>query len=406
MRIRSRRGAFARVLLVGLQALLSLLLVEAACRILRPARPSEFVSHPVLNHVLRPLATVEHAEWAASGIPLYRLKANRQSWIHPADVVRRKPPETFRIFYVGDSFVQGYGPAEQSMPARVGAALREPLARRGWRLELVNTGTPSYSPILYHILVTRTLLSYSPDLIVLNVDMTDVFDDFLYRQTAVFDSAGAPLACPAGSPLKGRYVRSPDGLREPGRLEAFMIRVRTYSRFVDIIMNRTARYQGTLNWRVGAPARIGRNAGLPRLFDWCGPEWSDETRALVGQSMSTLAATLRAARAAHVRVVVTAVPHLGHFTGVYSLRPFEEVRRVCEAEGVPYLDSYAGMRGRFGSAGASACYIPGDMHFNPAGNRLWASVQSDLLRQYLETGVGAPATVPGSGASPSRTAAP
>ncbi len=64
------------------------------------------------------------------------------------------------------------------------------------RFEVINTGTASYSPVIYYILLRHYLLPYEPDLVVLAVDMTDDYDDHVYRESLIRDSGGNPWAAP------------------------------------------------------------------------------------------------------------------------------------------------------------------------------------------------------------------
>jgi lysophospholipase L1-like esterase len=374
----------AKEVLVALVAtVVAVVVVEVAVRYLRPRRLPRLVPHAVLNHVWRPDTNVVYDEWRSAGIAPYPRRYNHESWPQQRDVSEAKPAGSFRVFYVGDSFTEGIGPEETTIPGRVQALLAADFREHGLDLEVVNTGTASYSPVIYHILVSRYLLRYAPDLIVINVDMTDVFDDFLYRDTAVAGADGTPGACPPGSRFKGRYVRSPDGLREQSAGERAIEWARERSRLVDLGCVAVMKLRGgpPAGTGAGASTSIPPNPDLPRLFDWCGAVWSPETETLVSQSMATLRATLRAARSANVRIGVTAVPHLGHFTGRYSSRPFEEVAAACRAEGVPYLDSFQAIREALGARDPAELYIPGDMHFNERGNALWAPAQAAFVRR-------------------------
>ena len=105
---------------------------------------------------------------------------NAQGWLEHDDVPREKPAGTFRIFYLGDSFTAGTLPMDQSVPSRVERALNT-LVRDGRHVEVINTGTESYSPIVYYILYRFVLREYEPNLIVINVDMTDDLNDWIYQ---------------------------------------------------------------------------------------------------------------------------------------------------------------------------------------------------------------------------------
>src|SRR5262249_10327984 len=130
------------------------------------------------------------------------------------DVTVAKPKGTFRIFYVGDSFIQGTVPMDQSVPSRVQQALEPAFRSRGRSLEVVNTGTWSYSPTIYYVLLRYYLLDYTPDLVVLPVDMTADYDDWKYAFSVVNDPEGKPYAVPPRQLEASMFVDTRDGAVE------------------------------------------------------------------------------------------------------------------------------------------------------------------------------------------------
>ena len=112
------------------------------------------------------------------------------------DIKKTKPDNTYRIFYIGDSFTEGTVGMKQSVPSIVEKSLNS--KNSDTKFEVINTGTASYSPSIFYILVRYYLSEYSPDLLVLNVDMTDMYDDFRYRQVMQLGKDGAPYAIHPG----------------------------------------------------------------------------------------------------------------------------------------------------------------------------------------------------------------
>jgi hypothetical protein len=165
----------------------------------------------ILNHVWIPNRTRVVRDFEKAGVPPFTRKVNAQGFIMEREVVQQKPERSYRIAYVGDSFTEGTCPEVDSIPAIVERSLRV-LGYDG--VEVINAGTPSYAPTLYYFLLKTKLLAYHPDLLVVNVDMTDVFDDSLYSATLRADSNGDPVACPPGHPLLTTHRRTERGLEE------------------------------------------------------------------------------------------------------------------------------------------------------------------------------------------------
>src|SRR5262249_4857583 len=102
-----------------------------------------------------------------------------------------KPPGTYRILILGDSFTFGIGNNLQDTFAK---QLEKRLNEReeGMKFEVINGGCSSYSPILEYLLLAQKGLALNPDLVILNYDLSDVQDDYKYSQIAEFDGEGRP----------------------------------------------------------------------------------------------------------------------------------------------------------------------------------------------------------------------
>lgn len=83
----------------------------------------------------------------------------------------RKGESALRVLVLGDSWAE-----EGSYPAALGSELAARLRRC---VEIVNAGVSSYSPSLY-LLKARVLASTKPDMIVANIEETDIGDEW-YR---------------------------------------------------------------------------------------------------------------------------------------------------------------------------------------------------------------------------------
>jgi lysophospholipase L1-like esterase len=171
-----RRAGFV---LVGL--VVALAAAEAAMRLLPPPeRKAHLVSDPVLHHRLR-------AEWRGTvqGVP-YRTNA---LGLRERDLATPKPVGLVRVLMLGDSFTEGGGFADaDTVPRRVERAL----AAGCPHVEVVNAGTASYSPILEYLALRDVGAAVAPDLVVVNLDMTDVHDDLIRTALAELDGEALP----------------------------------------------------------------------------------------------------------------------------------------------------------------------------------------------------------------------
>ena len=99
-----------------------------------------------------------------------------------------KPQNTFRILMVGDSYTEGYGvESADSFPKQLESMLNKESA--GKKYEVISAGVGSYSPILEYLLLKYRGIQLNPDLVILNFDWSDPFDDYDYSRFAVRNNA-------------------------------------------------------------------------------------------------------------------------------------------------------------------------------------------------------------------------
>ena len=185
MTLRARVVAVVLLVLVGLSG--GLALAEVVLRFQPPRESRAFMTaDPVFHHRLRPNFDA----------PVQRLRFTTNSLgLHDREYPIPKPAGTYRILMLGDSFTEGGGlPNDGSVAKLVETELRRGAC--GPRVDVINAGHSSYSPILEYLLLRDVGLRLEPDLVVLNFDMTDVHDDFIRTRLATLDADGLPVAVP------------------------------------------------------------------------------------------------------------------------------------------------------------------------------------------------------------------
>lgn len=115
------------------------------------------------------------------------------------DITAQKPSDTYRILMLGDSFTMGKGVQDhETFSVLVERALRKKAAACGSNriVEVLNGGVDSYAPILSYIALTRDFAALSPDMVVLNLDLSDLVQEAAYRQVARRDESGEIISVP------------------------------------------------------------------------------------------------------------------------------------------------------------------------------------------------------------------
>ncbi|MBI5357138.1 SGNH/GDSL hydrolase family protein [Candidatus Collierbacteria bacterium] len=96
------------------------------------------------------------------------------------DLEALKPAGVFRVLVVGDSFIEGESVAEAKIAVYLTG--KEMTAETGHKIETVNMGVMSYAPAIYYRIIKDKGLPLNPDLVIVNVDMSDYQNDFAYAK--------------------------------------------------------------------------------------------------------------------------------------------------------------------------------------------------------------------------------
>ncbi len=158
----------------------------------------------------------------------------------------QKPQNTFRILMLGDSFTEGDGVySNETFSKRLEEKLQD--LNAPIKFEVINAGVGSYSPLLEYLYMKNYGLPLQPDLVILNFDLSDVYDDINYTTVARFDENGVPVGVsPSGEVhgiLKGPLAAIKDWFKNNLRLYNF-IRIRITPQLE--LMNREGNFAGDI----------------------------------------------------------------------------------------------------------------------------------------------------------------
>jgi hypothetical protein len=151
------------------------------------------------------------------------------------DTTVEKPPGTYRILMLGDSFTMGKGVEDdQTFTALLSVSLGKRIADCGGpAIEVLNGGVDSYSPILSYIQLKRDIAPLRPDLVLLNLDVSDLVQETAYRAQAVFGEDGDIVAVP--------QLKSRDGIYE--KLRDWTSRNLFFTRFILFHANKRLQHR-------------------------------------------------------------------------------------------------------------------------------------------------------------------
>jgi len=269
------------------------------------------------------------------------------------------PQPSLSILFLGDSFMEGYD-LENTVPRHVCRALNDEPGRRR-PVRVLNAAMSSYSPSIFIVQAKLLVPVLRPDLVVVDIDETDLGDDYLrYRALVVRDDVARIVA-----------VRSTAANRD--FTEGFLrIKEARYPLYVVRLAMRT------LHTRLRPQTHRARAeiAALDPLV------YSRDTSADAEQRYSVeiglfegrvdeLIVTLSELLGDRSKILLTYHPHLQHLQPdadghVWNRFVSAAIARAAAKRGVSFYDATEDLRRELG-ARPQDYYWANDMHFNFAG---------------------------------------
>ncbi|NNL67793.1 MAG: hypothetical protein HKP30_16210, partial [Myxococcales bacterium] len=187
----------ARFLALAASGLLAFGLLECGVRTLvgeQPRFPRHVVGADFGVRINEPGARYRHRSADVD----VGFEINAKGLRDPRDFPYEKPPGTFRIVSLGDSFTMGY---EVEVEETFSQVLESRLRAAGRRVEVLNAGVSGYSNAEALLYLERELLRYQPDVVMLSFFGNDLVDNVrtgLFRLEGDALVAAAEAYVPAG----------------------------------------------------------------------------------------------------------------------------------------------------------------------------------------------------------------
>jgi hypothetical protein len=350
------------ILVVAFNFVLALALIEIALRAqqvfgplydldLRPDAAAFGLSDE-LNHTALPTET----EWNADGIR--RMRVPNAAHCAP------------KLLFMGDSFMQGLG-IDNTIPVHVRDYFHDVLHRD---VCAVNAGTSSYSPSVYVPQGRKLIPKVKPDVVIIDVDETDLWDDYYrYRHLVVRDRAGSIVAV-RRTPLAEEFR---EGLAAAGKKPLYLLRLAAKLYFTRIVYPRlSAEYRRNMQqdgfWVSRAPIAEARQryGAASAYFAATLQDLTDTVASLMGGAQG---------------LVYIHHPHLENLRtrgDVFNNVVSDTIREVAARNNVRYYDATDELKTEFGAA-PERYYIPNDMHFNERGLKAYGLAVAKYLATTL-----------------------
>jgi len=298
------------------------------------------------------------------------------------DREERKIDGTLRIAMLGDSFTMGKGVKDDET---FSVLLEKDLNLRSERpIEILNAGVDSYSPILSFLQLRNQLLNYEPDLVILNLDMSDLLQELAYRQRAVYDSSGALAG------VDGRLDQL--HLTRTQRARNWINEHLYFSRLLVYYLQRWSHQHTGIS--VASVVGMANPAILAHTLS------KDDTTTRRGQ-WTPLFSSIRSIKSLcderGISFLLTTYPW-GHQVNESEWQPgrfafvtpedipsdtsLEYIRVFAHDNEIDFLDFFGKFRAY---SGREKLYYRYDMHWTPSGHKLVADTFAGYLRQHYPT---------------------
>jgi hypothetical protein len=290
-----------------------------------------------------------------------------------------KPDGVYRILTLGDSFTMGKGVEDdQTFSVLLETLLNKAPGSscKSKKIEVLNGGVDSYAPVLSNIELRRDLASLKPDLIIHNLDNSDLVQEAAYRKAAVLAADGSVLAVPNVARQASLTDRTRDWIDQ----HLFFTRAMLYY---------ASKNMGTEEINVRTVAtQANREIVLHTLAADHEPrdaQWRDIFASI--DSIRTFAAEHNAEYVLSIYPWAHQISKTEWIPGRYTYMSADDVpsdnslltiRKMSAERGIHLAEMYPVFQAY---SGTDKLYFSNDPHWTAAGQRLMAEGLADYLRK-------------------------
>lgn len=313
-----------------------------------------------------------------------------------------KPPGTYRILFLGDSFTQGYGVnLEEAFPQLVEKELNGHFKNK-FKVEVINSGVPNYSPLLEYLYLINEGYKFKPDLVILEFDLTDFSNDFVYGLEAVYNEQGVPTAVnatpsalpkestPSATLVETSNVTSQTLMSKSQLLPFLPLQIKTFLHDHSVLYKwMSTQLKLMLGQPIADPQPSTPTSNFYTIVN-DDPQFDETLWKAPRQNLRLINDFLKEQG---IPFIVSAHPHAILVNGqewpngrlmhglerdkVYSDRYFSQLETFLKSENIPFIN----LLPHFRSTQVKNLYFPYDGHFTTNGHRVTADgITQELLK--------------------------
>jgi hypothetical protein len=315
-----------------------------------------------------------------------------------------KPPGTYRILIVGDSFVEGYGVKTED---RVSEQLEKLLndGNTGQPVEVIAMGTAGYSTDQELLALQREGLRYHPDLVILMFYQNDVFHNIVsrtgYANKPLYASENGKLVL-TNVPLSKTIVIDPNNNPGSSRHQSFYSRSKLYLLIVNGMTSMPALRQFGEKLGIRPHQSGGKQAGSQADFeeklDLFKTEETRETVEAWQMTRLLLRSMNNTVESAGARFIIFHIPiKVSIYTNKWEKAKSQlssddtydinkvaaDLKSLCDEERLEFIEpteQFIEAGHRLKKEHLKFLYFQSDPHWTPSGHRVAAEILAKYIR--------------------------
>lgn len=302
------------------------------------------------------------------------------SWgLRGKEFSEKKEKGVYRILFVGDSYVEGWGVSDNEHFITIAQDI---LKKQGKRVEIINAGVASYSPVLELEFLRTIGIKLHPDLVIMMVDPNDMHDEYFYggweRHAKLRDS----ILPGTSNTIKQWPVNN-----------SFLKQITAPSAFFSMLYERIKSASDTHEKKITLEDLTINSAIYAQGQDW---ENYEKAFTLLND---TIVLTDTYLQQQNINFVLTTSSR-GAFHSVkewdpgrevwgfdegkvYKPKPIDNIKNLALKEGIPYIDVYQALQ----KPSKSLYFYPTDGHWTPTANKVVGETVAVFIEKHMSNRV-------------------
>ena len=371
---------FKKTVLTILGIILSLVFLETFIRVFfhQNITPSLITSGFGLPSAMRP--NIKSEALNSVGVK-YEIQTNKNRLRRKDPIEYKKPLNTFRILCIGDSMTFGSSVSNKETYSYYLEKILNKTTEK-IKFEVLNAGVTGWGPIDYFLYLKNEGLKYSPDLVIISLDASDIvnlkssffdFEDLELKKSP--DATNISLINPNVKPYFNSAIET---IREGIMSIPFFLQISEVSQFFNLVRkNLSIDFTQTPKTKSPLTSLISNNGiSSKNIVNWnitIDSKNIEFRQSSLSEIQNILFAIIQSrikklAKEKNFKLALVKVPYAPEVHGTINFKSDKTQSPLPSSNFVSLLKEFKAFSGK----NPIPLYFPYDVHFTPSGNRLFS----------------------------------